>query len=198
MIFLRLSVLAILMFLVFAAPASAQEKPVFRNFIWGVSKEDVRSFESARWYKDEGDSSFFVTKPDKFRRTIRYDFRDGKLWRGYYGWNELHYADPMKIFEEGAKLQVGLEKIYGEPTKEEFEWVRTRYRNAAWRLGTALRSGDVRVRTVWELPGSRVVMEFYHDGVLYQLHYTVEDTAKQETRGNNNILNMPLGNNPQP
>lgn len=198
MIFLRLPVLLSLVLMIAAAPALAQAKPVFRDFIWGVGKEDVRAFESARWYKDEGDSSFFVEKPDKFRRTIRYDFQDGKLWRTYYGWNELHYADPMLIFEEAAKLQVSLEEIYGEPDKEEIEWLDNRYRNQGRLLGSALRNGDIRVRTIWTLPDALVVMAFYHDGEHYQLHYTVEQPGKAEATGGTNILNLPLGDAAQP
>lgn len=198
MIFLRLPVFIVLALLVFAAPAWAQGKPVFRNFIWGVSKEDVRAFESARWYKDEGDSSYYVEKPDRFRRTIRYDFRGNKLWRSYYGWNELHYANPLKIFDEGAKLQATLTGIYGTPTKEEIIRINPRLSNARDDIGRDLRRGDIRVQTLWELPGTKVVMEFYHDGITYQMHYTAEETTKAKTDGGTNILNLPLGNNAQP
>lgn len=198
MIFLRLPVFLTLMMFFIAAPALAQGKPVFRDFIWGVGKEDVRTFETAKWYKDEENSSFYVEKPDRFRRTIRYDFREGKLWRAYYGWNGLHYADPMKIFEEAAKLQVWLEELYGEPDKEEIEWLNNRYRKQERLLGSALRSGDIRVRTTWTLPDANVVMEFYRDEPNYALHYTVEQPGKSEANGGSNILNLPLGNNPQP
>lgn len=197
MIFLRLPVLATLMLLVFSAPALAQDKPVFRNFIWGIGKDDVRAFETAKWYKDEGNSSFYVIKPDQFRRTIRYDFRNGKLWRAYYGYNDLHFSNTQKVYDEGVKEQLRLIEMYGEPAKEEIVWIRTRYRKPQ-RLDAAFRSGDIRIRTTWELPDTKVVMELYHDGMFFQLHYTVEETTAPDVDSNRNILNLPLGNNPQP
>ena len=198
MIFLRFPVFVTLLLVMFALPAVAEIKPVFRNFIWGVGKDDVRAFESARLYKEEVNSLYFVEKPDTFNRTIRYDFRDGKMWRAYYGVTELHYPDPMNIFQEGAKMQVALEKIYGEPSAEEILWIRERYRPYPQRLGVALRSGDVRVRTTWMLPESKVVMEFYHDVLGYQLHYTVEEITKAAAAPTRNILDLPLDERGQP
>lgn len=197
MIFLRLPIFVISMLLLFTAPALAQDEPVFRNFIWGVGKEDVRAFETARWYKEEGSSTFYVEKPDRFRRTIRYDFRNGKLWRAYYGYNDLHFSNTQKVFDEGVKEQLRLTKIYGKPAKEEILWIRTRYRKPQ-RLEAALRGGDIRIRTTWELPDTKVVMELYHDGSFFQLHYTAEETTASDTDRSRNILDLPLGDERQP
>jgi hypothetical protein len=181
-----------------AAPAMAQAVPAFRYFIWDVGREDVRAFETAKWYKDDGESSFYVEQPDEFRRTIRYDFRNDKLWRAQFSYNELQYPTPFMVLDRAAAEQVELEKIYGLPTREEFIWNSPRYRPYPELLGSAFRMGDVRIRTTWELPDSKVVMESYNDGYEYQLYYTAEKLSAPEMDTSRNILNLPLGEESQP
>jgi hypothetical protein len=71
--------------LVCALPASANEMSPLRHFLWGTTPEEVRKFETATFYNKDETSEFYVEPLDGYNRTIRYDFRDGKLWRGYYG-----------------------------------------------------------------------------------------------------------------
>jgi hypothetical protein len=178
--------------------AVAQTAPPFRNFIWDVSREDVRAYETAKWYRDDAESAFYVEQPDEFRRVIRYDFRGGKLWRAKFAYDDLQYPTPFMVFERAAAEQVELGKIYGTPTREEFLWNNVRYRPYPELLGSAFRSGDVRIRTTWEFPGSKVVMETFNDGAEYQLYYVAEKLSAPEMDSSRNILNLPLGLEDQP
>lgn len=195
MIFLRPFFFALglaLTVLAFAFPASAKEMSPLRHFLWGAAPEDVREFETATFYNKGETSEYYVEPLDGYRRTIRYDFRDGKLWRGYYGYNDLHHPDPLEIMRRAADFEFALEQIYGKPTTDELVWKRNEYRDDSRWLAAAMRAGDVKVRVTWTLPATRVVMESYHNGDYYELYYTAEkyDPSK-DTDQNRNILNLP-------
>lgn len=191
MIFLRLIPLALVL-LSFAAPASAKELSPLRHFVWGATPEDIRKFETATFYNKDATSEYYVERLDEFNRTIRYDFRDGVLWRGYYGYNELDHPDSMTIMRRAADFQIALEQIYGKPTSDELVWKNNRYRGDSRWLGIAMRTGDVKVRVTWLLPGTKVVMESYDNGAAYELGYTAEkyDPPKDMDQSRN-ILNLP-------
>jgi hypothetical protein len=110
----------------------------------------------------------------------------------YYGYNDLHHPDPMEIMRRAADFELALEQIYGKPTTDELVWKRDRYRGDSRWLGSAMRAGDVIVRATWELPGTRVVMESYHNADFYELHYTAEKyEPSKEMDQSRNILNLP-------
>ena len=194
--FLRFAVI-IAAILIYAAPAMAKETSPLRHFVWGATKEDIRKFETGTYFKSEGESDFYV-EPFKnfykteFFRTIRYDFKDGKLWRGQYSYDALHEPDPMTIFQRAADFKIVLEKIYGEPTTDVLIWKNMRYRKYPTLLGSALRSGHVEIKTTWELPGTLVVMRTYNDGTVYQLTYTAEKVDAAQKDETTNILDLPV------
>jgi len=191
MIFLRLALLTVIT-LVCAFPAQAREISPLRNFMWGATPEDVRKFETATFYKKEGDSEFYVEAFKDSYRTIRYDFRDGKLWRGRYSYDALYHPDPMNVMRQVADFQLALEQIYGKPTADELVWKRNRYRNDSKWLTAAIRSGDVTVRTTWMLPQTKVVMEAYNNVRVYELGYTAEKyEPPRDMDQSRAILNLP-------
>lgn len=196
MIFLRFALL-IAAVLVFAAPAVAKERSALRHFVWGATPEDIRKFETATFFKSEDGSDYYVEPFEdfykvEFYRTIRYDFKDGKLWRGQYSYDQLHEANPMSIFERAVDFKIALENIYGKPTNDTLIWKKLRYRNYPKMLGSALRSGHVEVETTWKLPDTLVVMRAYNDGTVYQLTYTAEKVEPVKEDAGKNILNLPV------
>jgi hypothetical protein len=155
------------------------------------------------FFKSEGESDFYVEPFEdfyktEFYRTIRYDFRDGKLWRGQYSYDALHEPDPMTIFQRAADFKIALEKIYGKPTKDVLIWKNLRYRNYPHLLGSALRSGHLEIQTTWELPGKKVVMRCYNDGAVYQLTYIAEQVKAPKKDESRNILDLPLAKETSP
>lgn len=196
MIFLRFAAL-IAAILVFAAPAMAKERSPLRHFVWGASPEDIRKYETGTYFKSEDGSDYYVEPFEdfykrEFYRTIRYDFKDGKLWRGQYSYDRLHEPNPMSIFERAADFKIALEKIYGKPTTDTLIWKNERYRKYPSLLGSALRSGHLVVETTWKLPDTQVVMQVYNDGTVYQLTYTAEKIEAVPKDDAGNILNLPV------
>ena len=39
--------------MIYTAPAMAQERSPLRYFVWGATQEDIRKFETGKFYKSE-------------------------------------------------------------------------------------------------------------------------------------------------
>ncbi len=192
MIFLR-SVFLFFMAMMMAIPAMAQTAPRadFRNFIWGASPQDVRQFESAVFYKEENGSLFFLEQPDEFRRLIRYDFADGKLWRARYEFVEFNIPDSAAVLDKLADFQASLEKQYGKPTKEQMIWGNRLYRDYPQFWARSLLSGDLKFHTEWVFGSTRVILECFHGDLFFQLYYTAEKVDAGGKDKSRNILKLP-------
>ena len=168
--------------------ARAAEPFSYRNFIWGVNKEDVRKYEKAVFYKEEGDSLFFLLNPDRFRRLIRYDFKDDKLAAIRFEYVELRLPYSGQIIDKFYDEQKALTELYGDPASEDAFWKDKRYQNHPAYWGRALYGRDLRLQTTWTPPGSTVVLQTYYDGRYYQLFYTMQKNVAVE---NTNAITLP-------
>ncbi len=148
----------------------------FRNFIWGVSQEDVLRFETAPFYKQEAGSVFFLEQPDGFRRLIRYDFDSNQLVRAKMEYQDLTLPDGQDILDLYVDEKTHLTKDYGTPPHEEMIWRDKTYANFPKFWARALLSGDLRITSTWILGGTKVTLQTYHDGDFYKLFYTAEKT----------------------
>lgn len=162
-----------------ARPVVMPEKTdgVFRGFIWGVSKDDVRTYETAAFYKEEPNALFFIERPSEedFSRVIRYDFQDGKLWRVEYSFQELNDPDASVIMNIHEDFKNALKLQYGAPKSEDMLWGNTPYRNHPQLWPRAMLSKALRMKTLWETEGTRVTLENYFIDPDFKLSYIVED-----------------------
>lgn len=203
---IRLMVLTTLLGLL-ALPAAAQDAPgiippspnsnnvagghtMFRNFIFGVGKADVRKYETASFYKEEGDSLFFLYQPDYFRRLIRYDFKDDKLIRITHEVEDLVMPNPYRIVEMSQDTQMGLTKLYGEPAKQEFFWKDRQYEKVPQAWGRALYTQDLQIQITWDLPDATLVQQTYYTGDQYQIRYTFEQKGIARPEKPNNAIDL--------
>lgn len=152
-------------------PAAAQDA-LFRGFIWGATKEDVRKFETAPFYKDEGDQLFFVEEKEAFRPLITYTFQDGRLIAAKYELQEFHEPNPENVLNRLSDTQASLKKLYGQPISEEMIWRTRTYQYLPRFWGRALYQGSLWFRTLWRNEYTQAVLEAYHDGLFYQINYT--------------------------
>ncbi len=152
---------------------------IFRGFIWGVSPADVRKYETAQYYNAETGVLFFIELPSHkdYRRLIRYDFLDQKLWRAQYTLQDLNDADPNVILNLYEDFKRALVKQYGEPIQEGMIWKPSPYRDHPKFWGRALLSKDLQMRTIWEKDGTRVVLENYFIDPDFKLTYRVEQMS---------------------
>jgi hypothetical protein len=159
-----------------AQAAQTQQQIVYRNFVWGVSKEDVRQYETAVFYKEEGDSLYFLLKPDRFRRMLRYDFKDNKLAAVRFEVVEYREAISGNVVNMFYDVEKELTDLYG-PGKAEAVWRNKRYQDHPDYWGRALYGGNLRLKTTWTPPGAVIEEQAYYDGIAYQLFYTIVKTS---------------------
>ncbi len=165
--------LALAAFIFTAAPARADDG-IFRNFVWGVSKEDVRDYETAVFYKEEGNSLFFLLKPDDYRRQIRYDFTNGGLSAARFEYVEYTPPTADIVFKAFYDEEAALKAKFGDPVKEDFTFKDKTYKNYPQFWGRSLLGQDLQIRIEWAAQGTRIVLYCHHDGFAYQLYYTME------------------------
>lgn len=160
----------------FAQQSSQQPQEIFRHFVWGATKSDVISYEKAQFYKSEENSTYYIeTLPKQdFRRLIRYDFKEGKLWRGFYEIQDLTYPDPAKVLNLYEDMKRELIGLYGKPSQDLYTWKNKKYFDYPEFWGRALRSGDLKPSTHWDLADSTVVLELSRQDPYYSLQYTAQ------------------------
>lgn len=182
--------------LLFSLPALAQEvvpgQQSFRYFIWGVTPADVQKFETAKYYKEENGSLYFLElpSPKDFRRMIRYDFQDGKLWRGVYSYEELRDPHPLRILDIYEGVKKSLNNVYGEPGKEDYIWNNPTYKNYPEYWPRALGAGELNFHTEWKSPDSKVVLELAYGTPSYNLVYSAQKLDTDDKNSPDNFINL--------
>lgn len=162
---------------------------VFRNIIFGLSRADVVRLEKTAPYKEDGDSLYYVYQPDEFRRTIRYDFENGKLVRIHHSVVELHFPHLGRVVEMYYDVQNKMSELYGAYANMELFWKNKKYAKHPDYWGRALFSGDLRMVTLWTPPGVNITLDCYHDGNDYHFYYTLEPV--QASAPSPNAIDLP-------
>lgn len=193
---LRFLILALLCFFPFAAKADPVVdigQGAFRYFVWGVSPEDVKKFETAGFYKEEGGSLYFLELPNPkdFRRLIRYDFEDGKLWRGSYDYQELKDPNPGRFLDMYEDVKRMISKAYGDPAKVDYIWKDPLYKNYPQFWGRALLSGDLKFYTEWDDRGTKAYLTLAYEKPVYKIIFTAEKAGEKPVPAPDNFLNLP-------
>ncbi len=172
---------------------------IYRGFVWGVSKQDVRKFEKGVTFYEETDDtlSFLSLPPDGFRRKITYHFINDKLAQVQFEYVELNLPDSQRILNMFGDEEHLLTKKYGKPLKEEAFWKDRLYEKHPDYWGRALYSEDLKLRVEWLVKDTNVVLVGYYDGNYYQILYTVAQ-VQPETNQQKNILNLPTAPAPAP
>lgn len=184
---MRLLTVFFAVFLLLTGTAQAQGVD-FRNFVWGVTEEDVMKFETARFYRKEGDSLLFLEQPDKFRRLITYNFKDGKLDNARWEYVELVLPNVQDVVDLYTDMKFRLSKEYGDNYIEEFFWKNKMYAGFPQFWSRAVKSRDLRMQSVWKGKDTSVILQLYYDGYVFQLFYTAEKNDPTDKRF---ILNLP-------
>lgn len=179
-------------------PALAADVPKGpRNFIWGVSPQDVRTFEKAIFYQEKDNALEFLEDKKGRRILIRYEFLENKLWKISMEYVELYDVDYATMFDLVMAEQADLASVYGKPTNEELAWKSKKYKNHPKFWGRAFGYGDLKIVTEWQTKDSLARLTAYRDknnGAFYHLGYTIEDgsiAAKQEAAKLRNVWETP-------
>ncbi len=179
-----------------AQAVSAKPMGVFRDFVWGVSEEDVLSVETATFHKKEGNSLFFLLPRDRsvtpiLKPMLRYDFTDGKLTSAEFYYFELAQPDGQRVLDLFSKHEMELTAQFGKPAKEEFNWKNERYKKYPQFWGRALYSKDLWLKTTWVSGDTEVVLQTYQERFGYRLFYTASKITPRKD-GPSDLLQLDI------
>ena len=179
---MRFLVLILLSFFV-AFPACAQDMVGdVRNFIWGVSKDDVKKFEKVILFEDVDNALFFIDDWDDVKILVGYEFQDDKLFRVSIDFQKPNYPDPAKAVEFYVTRELELDKTLGVKGQQETIWNDYYYANMPNHFPLAVLNGHVELVTKWQTPRSNVTMRMKAEDFNYTHRITYESRVLKEER----------------
>jgi hypothetical protein len=164
----------------------------FRGFVWGVSEEDVRNFEKAAFYKEEGDSLYYLEQLSKtdFVRHIRYDFIGNKLVGARYELKNMTFASPETAVDVYDSIKSKIDRARRVRGEESFVWRDKTYLNYPEFWPRAVRNGDLKMRAHWVYADSEQDLSFWFADGRYKILITaqkkgaeVADQPETQTKG---------------
>lgn len=164
----------------------------FRSFVWGVTEDDVMSYETARFYRKEKESLYFVEQfsANDWRHVVRYDFTNGRLSSASFHVQDLTYPNSGKVMEDYEDMRRTLAKQYGKPVREDLLWVGSkRYEAYPQFWGRALLGRDLKIETEYRTATTQVILRCHYLGDFYFLGYTVLPIVERDP--NEDILKLP-------
>ena len=166
---------------------------IVRGFVWGVSLEDVKNFETARLLETYEGALFYRDTIEKRDVLISYEFADNKLWRVRLDYQD-DYSDPQEYIRLLLDLQMMLEGRFGQATKENFLWHNDRERNFPQHWGHAVLRRDLDITIFWDLPETHVRIDLHSDETFQQkLSITFvqkpENSLRPSFLGSNSVVN---------
>lgn len=186
--------LVFLLLLTFSGSAGAQEDPikfpplnlgpddvgVVRGFIWGISKDDVREFETGMYFDELENAIFYLDYVFRKRTLITYEFNKGKLWRVQLS-SKREYSDPKAPLDDFGELQQELSRKYGE-AEVVMDWKSRKYRDYPKYWGTAMMQGSLEMSARWhdEKYNTDIVLYLKGRDFVPSLTLTYTDKAQEE------------------
>jgi hypothetical protein len=156
------------------AQAQAPNDP-FRGLVWGLSKDDVRGFETAALL-EESETSLTYTEQDKNDAfaVIEYSFEQGRLWKIDWALSGYHTPTPDEALNRALDFENSLNRIFGAPSEKNVIWGDTLYKNHPKFWPRAYGMGDITLKTQWQKGETRAHFNAGYDGMFYQMSYTLE------------------------
>lgn len=169
-----------------------EKKYDFRIFVWGVTKEDVKKYETAIFYKEDKDTAYFIEYPSKkdFRRLIKYDFIENKLVAARYDFEDFTNPNPDNVVDFYNSFKEKISKSLGVESKEDFIWKTKGYQKFPEYWNGAIRSGDLKIQSRWVFKKDNLAtLTLSHKLPYYRLTYAV-------SKDNQGIIDgmLPVGN----
>lgn len=133
---------------VYAVSKLGDKGAVVRNFIWGVSPQDVQSFEVGKVLKYEGDNLFYSDTIYGKESTIGYQFLSGQLNRVRIDIHQ-HLPNPQDWIVLLMDVQKDLTARWGAPFSEEFIWHDDEEKAFPPNWGLAVMKGEMEASMRW-------------------------------------------------
>jgi hypothetical protein len=141
--------------------------PNFRKASWGENKHQIKVKEDARLLEESPNQLLYQTQLVGSPATVFYDFQDGGLVSAAYLIDNPNDAVDVGDYFKLVEL---LTNKYGEPDSKDVNW-RDPYRapniNTYAEAGKAVATGELKLRTVWFTPDSRILLLCTEDSSTY-------------------------------
>lgn len=143
----------------------------FRNVNWGMTKEEVKTNESATLYHTTEDLIIYEVDLNSYDFGLGYIFYDNKLIRAKYMLNET-ILDSKKYISIKDEFLILLNDIYGKPDKEDVIWFDDTYKGDYTDYGTAVSVGDLSYFYTWNEDKATITLGLYGDN--YEVSFMIE------------------------
>lgn len=149
----------------------------FRSVKWGMSRLEVRDAESGEFIGEPQDGWFaFQTTVAGMDARVLYQFIDDELARGGI-WFAETFSNRNKYLQNFRKVRSALIDKYGEPDRDETQWLDDLYRDDPSDWGMALATGDLVKQAEWDLDGTNIVevVQGQNFEITFFVRYTSDD-----------------------
>ncbi len=120
-----------------------------RGFIWGLPRSIILAEEKATFVEEEDGALFYVDYIRGIKASITYEFEDDKLFRVRI-FSEKDYPNPQDRMEDLVKMKRDLDKRFGEPEEENFEWKKDTDKKFPESWGWAVYRGELLITLKWQ------------------------------------------------
>lgn len=167
-----------------------------RGFIWGLPPDIIKKEEKGTFVQEDPDGTlYYVDRARGIKFSITYEFKDNKLYKVQM-FSVEKYSVPQKRIDDLIKIKRDLDQRFGEPIKEDFNWVKDYNKKHPDQWGWAVYSQDLFITMEWQNTHS-FVTAYLGTPKMYDtvLAVTFEDiqTKKQATvdEAKENMLILP-------
>jgi hypothetical protein len=148
----------------------------FRQTSWGMSKEEVKTIESAELDYESDDILGYNVKIGIKNFLCGYYFLEDKLYRAGYHYLDNHTNDNDYIVEYEELKELLIQK-YGEPKIDEMIWKNDLFKDDVQHWGMAICMGHLKYHTTWENDTTVIGMILYGDN--YEISLAIGYDSKE-------------------
>ena len=150
--------------------------PTFRKVKWGMSKEEVISYESAgsKIHDQETVLGYTDITVGGLKTYVGYVFIDNKLYRGVYVFDEKRVNEDRSITDSNS-LQAILTSKYGNPSEDKITWLdKSDYYKD--KPGHAVQMGKLIYYSKWETGETEIYLSLIGENYTPKLRIEYDST----------------------
>ena len=163
------------MLLLALLPIMAFSQTDFRNVNWGMSKEQVKKLETAKFFDQDERSISYNTTVNGFKCLLIYFFTDTKLSGAVYSFQQEH-TNKNDYIDDYKSLKSILKTKYGDED-ENIDWKNDLYKDDFQNYGLAVSIGHLKYESIWKNEKTALFLDLSGDNYeinLRIMYYAVE------------------------
>jgi hypothetical protein len=157
----------------------------FRNTNWGMTKVEVKATEFNELIEDKDNMLIYADViGGDMNVIVAYIFEDVKLFKGKYLFHNTD--DKNDHISDYKRVKETLTLKYGSPKSDEEIWTDEAYKEDPGKWESAVRSGHLAYKTVWETGATMISLVLHGDGantmfgVIYSSKKAGEDKGTEQ------------------